>query len=53
MTRDTEYYTDPMEFKPERFMKDPPELDPRNVVFGFGRRYAWELCEPLVATNVN
>ncbi|THV00608.1 cytochrome P450 [Dendrothele bispora CBS 962.96] len=38
MCHDPEYYSDPSEFKPERFMKDPPELDPRNLVFGFGRR---------------
>ncbi|KAK7453206.1 hypothetical protein VKT23_011886 [Stygiomarasmius scandens] len=35
---DPEYYTDPMKFSPERFLKDSPELDPRNIVFGFGRR---------------
>ena len=39
ITRDPENYTDPMEFKPERFLGDKPELDPRDVVFGFGRRY--------------
>ncbi|THU95704.1 cytochrome P450 [Dendrothele bispora CBS 962.96] len=46
MTHDPEYYADPMDFKPERFMKDPPELDPRNIVFGFGRRVITDLICP-------
>jgi hypothetical protein len=42
MTRDEELYPDAGSFKPERFMKDGAlnkEIrDPRNIVFGFGRR---------------
>lgn len=36
--RDERAYTDPLEFKPERFLGDNPEQDPRNACFGFGRR---------------
>ena len=39
---DPQIYEDPMEFKPERFMKngelDPTVLDPDAAAFGFGRR---------------
>lgn len=38
MLRDERTYTDPLEFKPERFLGDNPEQDPRNACFGFGRR---------------
>ena len=38
---DPETYLNPMEFNPERFLRDDPEQDPREAVFGFGRR----LCE--------
>ncbi|KAJ5628173.1 hypothetical protein N7490_010401 [Penicillium lividum] len=41
LTHDPEVYRDPMTFNPERFLgmdgRDP-EMDPRSVVFGFGRR---------------
>ncbi|KAG8901310.1 hypothetical protein FRC00_007957, partial [Tulasnella sp. 408] len=37
-SRDTKHYTNPSIFDPERHLKQPPELDPREFVFGFGRR---------------
>ena len=43
MSRDEEMYPDPDQFKPERFMnlshEEAAEIDPKNYVFGFGRRY--------------
>lgn len=41
-THDPNIYRDPFAFKPERHLATagrPAELDPRNIVFGFGRRY--------------
>ena len=42
MLHDEEMYPDPMEFKPERFLKDgrinPDVQDPSAFVFGYGRR---------------
>lgn len=38
MSRDTTYYTDPEDFRPERFLQAEPELDPNMYMFGFGRR---------------
>ncbi|KAG8989392.1 hypothetical protein FRB90_002256, partial [Tulasnella sp. 427] len=38
MTRNTKYYSDPSDYKPERFLTDKAILDPRQLVFGFGRR---------------
>ncbi|KAI0821983.1 cytochrome P450 [Trametes gibbosa] len=39
---DPKVYADPMAFRPERFIKDgqldPSVLDPRDLMFGFGRR---------------
>jgi cytochrome P450 len=42
MTRDEEVYPDPESFKPERFIQNGTLnkniRDPRDIVFGFGRR---------------
>lgn len=41
MLHNPETYADPMSFNPERFVKTAthePELDPRTLSFGFGRR---------------
>ena len=40
-THDPAVYPDPMTFRPERFIETPthsPERDPRDFIFGFGRR---------------
>lgn len=41
-SRDSRFYSDPEEFRPERFLKDgrlnPDVLDPELIVFGYGRR---------------
>ena len=39
MLHDPREYSDPMEFHPERFLGEHPELDPRAIAFGFGRRW--------------
>jgi len=38
MTHDPQVYKNPMEFNPDRFLGDSPEQDPKDMVFGFGRR---------------
>ncbi|KIJ07546.1 hypothetical protein PAXINDRAFT_19268 [Paxillus involutus ATCC 200175] len=38
MLRDERTYTNPLEFRPERFLGDNPEPHPGSVCFGFGRR---------------
>jgi len=38
MLRDPRTYSEPSEFKPERFLGKEPEADPRTICFGFGRR---------------
>ncbi|KAF9872128.1 cytochrome p450 oxidoreductase [Colletotrichum karsti] len=37
-THDPDVYSDPFEFRPERFLQSEPETDPRKFAFGFGRR---------------
>ncbi|KAG8958071.1 hypothetical protein FRC00_003081, partial [Tulasnella sp. 408] len=37
-SRDSKYYPNPSMFDPERYLKQSPELDPREYAFGFGRR---------------
>jgi len=38
LTRNPEIYDEPESFRPERFIDGKP-LDPRQLIFGFGRRY--------------
>lgn len=35
---DPNLYSDPMRFKPERFLGEQPDPDPHTMCFGFGRR---------------
>ncbi|KIO27615.1 hypothetical protein M407DRAFT_62840, partial [Tulasnella calospora MUT 4182] len=37
-SRSSKYYTNPSMFDPERYLKQPSELDPREFVFGYGGR---------------
>ena len=37
-THDPSVYSDPMAFRPDRFLGPNPEPDPHRLVFGFGRR---------------
>ena len=39
LLHDPDTYKNPDEFRPERYLGESPELDPSNMVFGFGRRY--------------
>lgn len=43
MARDPECYADPWTFNPERFLGSSAERDPRELAFGFGRRYVLPL----------
>jgi len=36
--RDASLYSDPLEFRPERFLGPTPEDDPKSFAFGYGRR---------------
>ena len=40
ISQDPSIYPDPTEFRPERFLGENPQLDPREYAFGGGRRYA-------------
>ena len=52
MLRDERFYFDPNTFNPDRFIKiidntpqlNPAVLDPRDILFGFGRRWSCCLC---------
>lgn len=38
MAHDPDVYANPSAFDPDRFMGEQPEMDPRQFIFGFGRR---------------
>jgi len=42
MLRDERFWDNPTEFRPERFLQELKEgqVDPRSLIFGFGRRFA-------------
>jgi len=45
LTRNPEIYDEPESFRPERFIDGKP-LDPRQLIFGFGRRYICPNLQP-------
>lgn len=56
MLRDESLYPDASTFKPERFMGADPDrkkmMDPRNYIFGFGRRWVSRLqCQLYPFSN--
>jgi cytochrome P450 len=50
MLRDKRFWDDPEEFKPERFLQELKEgqIDPKSLIFGFGRRLAAQLLYLMV-----
>ena len=38
MSQDTEYFSNPELFTPERYLDDENALSPKEFIFGFGRR---------------
>ncbi|QRW10511.1 cytochrome P450 family protein [Ceratobasidium sp. AG-Ba] len=38
IAHDPDIYPDPHVFRPERYLQEKPNLDPRKYIFGFGRR---------------
>ncbi|KAJ7891352.1 cytochrome P450 [Mycena olivaceomarginata] len=64
MMHDEDVYPDPFVFDPERFMGSSPQADPRECVFGFGRRVCagqnlaetplWiQICLSLLTVNIS
>ncbi|KAJ7215314.1 cytochrome P450 [Mycena haematopus] len=64
MMHDESVYPDPFVFDPERFMGNSPQPDPRDYVFGFGRRVCagqnlaettlWiQMCLSLLTLNIS
>ena len=53
MGRDPNYYADPSEFNPERFLGADPEPDPYVFAFGFGRRYVHRKAPASLLTLID
>jgi hypothetical protein len=53
MLHDPQVYPEPSKFNPERFLGPQPQQDPRNVSFGFGRRYDCSFKFPSPALLIN
>ena len=45
---DPDFYANPLEFNPGRFLGDHPEPDPSETVFGYGRRICECFCFILI-----
>ena len=56
MLRDESIYPDASTFNPERFIEADPEkkklMDPRNYIFGFGRRW-FKIWALLFVSNLS
>jgi cytochrome P450 len=50
MLRDKRFWDEPEEFKPKRFLQELKEgqVDPKSLIFGFGRRLATQLLYLMV-----
>ncbi|KAF7366394.1 O-methylsterigmatocystin oxidoreductase [Mycena sanguinolenta] len=53
MSRDTTYYTDPEDFRPERFLGAEPELDPNTYIACPGQDFAQAIVYLTIAMSLS